>query len=701
MEYAPNSELVFGGVASYKQVLENLGVAELIRLDKEDYRSGLLREYITKAVFYSKGGPEAHNKTDISLIYDQRYVTKEGSLGDFVLIAQIQNVMRRLKEIDEGHISVNSVISLRAELIDNLFGNSKYLEGLRRYRNSVGPYITIPAEMVEQEFGQVVSLLNSRHINVLDSFMTNVEFLSGFIKIHPFEDSDGRVARILYNNYAIKNGFRGMHITEELRQVHEAYLHPYFLTGSISSAIAGTLLLSLSPSRLEKLLENIDKTETESVQMLEIKDLIKLYMGKISPEMLKTDIEFLYLSGQKDPNPRYSAIWMAGYARLDSPVIMKAYYEEDSNSRIIAVHSMGLVDYKKYRNLIRNAALKDPDEGVRTQAVVQIAKNKDLDRQMAIDLITGRNGKGVLIALGKFYTFMPSDGETSWIPAQVLSINEDLDIRLRGYQSLVVHSDLESLHELVSRSLVHEGDLVKKEVVVELKRQGRLNLDEIADALSRQARTDGAVRMPLLGELVIMSEVNEKYVSLFKEIITAKSGYSDSERAHAIYLLGREKGSDDLYEYVKGDSKRSQLENAAILLAYEETLGRAYRGDIDRPRIDMVEIAGSGSDLVLRGLMALIIQKHSRGGGANLIEDEPTRNNGEFAGLVRGNESTSDRNSIFAEIVSMNNAKYGDIFDPIRMLAFNGNGAKPLLTVVRGEAQKESKPQNPVNKLKS
>lgn len=661
MEGDTNNGLNFRTLDSYRQVLEKLGVPELLRLDPEENRKALFENYAFKAIFYSDEGLDAHKLSTATLYQNEKLIQKEGRLGDKTLQRQLPSVIEALFELENREITVPDVVSLRELLIKNLFGNSKYASGLRRYRNSVGDaFITGPSENVEAELKQNLKRLNKKHDNITNSFLEDVLFMSEFIKIHPFEDTDGRVARLLYNWYALSHGFRAIQITKPLRNAHINCLNPFHYSNYVGGSAAATLLLSLSPPRMEKLMKNLEKAETDSPYMLEIKTQLKLYvnqdlnngkkLGTQEEKRIREIAESLYAKGSaEDPHFKYAGLWIATYAGVDTPIIKRAYAEggHDSKLRTLAIASMGKTNYPKYKEDIMAALVHDGSEDVRMQAVIQIGNNKDLNHEIANGIINRNETQGLLVVLGKYYTKAKPEGAFSVETARRLMEYPDKDVKVRGFQAFIAHADESQILEALQKRLPLEDSLVKKETVVELKRHNKINLPMVAEELTKMAETDEAIRVPLLGELSLLQKMSPSYMPLMENILDSGAKYSEAERHYAIYLLGREIGSDELYEkYASKIDMKSDLERLALLNVHTDSLEKLAKDQLE-PRYDIPRLIFPNGRTELEQITVLEqnIMRLKMGMPLNLNPDE--RSNAALTEAARDSKG----NGVFRQII--------------------------------------------------
>ncbi len=683
----------------YKKALSSMGISELIRLLPEDspanYQS-IIADYVVKAIWYSRQGTDAHRQSAASLLYGKNFIKKEGTLGDMILLMQLIEVVDQLEKFEKYPVTVNSLKTLRGTLIKNLFGNSKYGPGLRRYRNSTGPYITEPMESMSNQLKKTISLLNTKHEDPTEAFMNGIQFYAEFIKIHPFEDTDGRTARLLYNWYAIKNRIRAIHISEEFKDMYTEVLHPYYLSGYIGSAVTSMLLLTLTPTRIDRLKKLMKREETDSLTIVELKALLKASLNMADPEELGRDVSRLFEARSEKKNYSYAALWLCNLTNLDHEVIRRAYEEtEDPKLRVLAVNVMSKINYQKYKDLIMGSLLKDPDENVRAQAVMQIGLKGDINK-IHPKIIESEKSALVLMTLGKALTFVDGHGETEPNMLQKtikrLMADEEPNVRLRGYQAFAARSGVEEITGMLAGDFLKIDSMLQKEVIVELNRTNRLNTPQISRRLSELAKDDITIKQHLLGELGIKGVSGNGYESLFRHILST-NGHTDGERAHAIYLLGKQKGYDYLCELKELlGPVYSKLEKLAVALVYLDSLEST--NGISPPKHTLNDILPSGSSLEIMAKVALAIEVSKSGHDIDnrvlSVLTEGNTGSNPFGMVLRGraNGETNAR---------ANGGAMETIFNEIVRLCTKHPEPSTPTTTLRAEAPRSPRPRMRLN----
>ena len=110
-------------------------------------------------------------------------------------------------------IKVSDILEVHRLLMENL--NSRIAGSFRKVNVRVGNYLCPNPGMVNRLLHQWIEEVN---LPISDAKAVHV----GFEKIHPFEDGNGRVGRILYNWHRIKAGLP-IHIIHEGKEQMEYY----------------------------------------------------------------------------------------------------------------------------------------------------------------------------------------------------------------------------------------------------------------------------------------------------------------------------------------------------------------------------------------------------------------------------------------------------------------------------------------------
>ena len=579
--------------ADYSSALKSLGVDQFLKLPESESKDELLVQYILKAIFYSKDESDPHNKSIEELVVTGKIAGKDGDLSDGIQRSRVYKVRQRLMDLEESGVTIGNVLGLRSTLIEDVYGNGKHHHDLRRYRLSNGPHITANAEKVGAAMAKTLLLLDDQKPSVAEAHVQASRFISEFLNVHPFEDANGRTSRILYNWYAIRNGLRPIHVSGETKDALLSYMHPFFISGYLGSAVALTVRLSLDKEREAGLLDALDRSRADSPYEVELRHNLHLltdpqrYARIPESEKLKSDIADLYQKGMKggDKSLVSAAVWLSSAAKIDNGELFDlALQNKDPGVRALTIYAIGNLKLHRYKpKLLDILGDRSEDENVRMQAAVQLGESKGKTSNEVVQVlgIATRPGapETVVLAIAKYYALRGEGSEADrkrmlefgkWLMA-----SKSEEYKLRGYQTYIVHANEQEIAGLVKNGIGGLSGVVKKEIVVELSREekvrGRpvLNHSAIATELSKIAEFDAGVRRPLLGELIMADKINPNYVPFLDKII--ESGiYEKAEKAHAIYALSRVKGIEYLIDrhLSKGHiSPDNRSENLAVLLS--------------------------------------------------------------------------------------------------------------------------------------
>lgn len=133
--------------------------------------------------------------------------------------------------------NVNSDGVLNEELIitvANLINSSS--EYISNGYRSVGKYITgtnIPISAPNEIRTDLLNLIKCYYNDWknIDPFEREARFHIGFIRIHPFEDGNGRTGRLILNYNLLKQGIAPIIITTDLEEYYNSYIHDNDIMG--------------------------------------------------------------------------------------------------------------------------------------------------------------------------------------------------------------------------------------------------------------------------------------------------------------------------------------------------------------------------------------------------------------------------------------------------------------------------------------
>ncbi|MHB1830526.1 MAG: Fic family protein [Candidatus Micrarchaeaceae archaeon] len=550
---------------NYAEILEQLGVIDLIKLDGN--KDAVLISNLLKSVFYSSvnNGNSFENE---ELIVNGSLINKDGRLPDYLQIINLKSVIDIFSSINWGEVNVDHIENVRKALLNGVYSNGKYLDGIRRYRTSVGPYFSSPRETLKEDFDDAAGMLSRCFDSPIMNLLHAVDFKLKFIYLHPFEDGDGRTGRLMTNYYLINNGIKPMHISSDTDGFWPESLNAFHIAGSTGPYLVSALIQIIGHDNAQALAEKVKKLDAIDGYSLALKANILVQTGNTTPQEINGDISRLYSIGRGNFELVSNALWLASVTKSDSDAIIDAYSDPDPRIRAFSIYTMGKANFKKYRKDIISAASSDSNEQARMVAVVEIGLNGSMTSELALELLKNEHSEIVMIAIAR-YAASAKDGSGMDSVVNFLVETGDYDLKVRSYRIMMRYYDDGIVADIIRNRLLLEHDDLRKGAVIELNRSNRINDEKIAAALCDIAVKDKLVRESVLGELIGNDNVNSIYDPLLKRIVKDDLTYkcTNFEKSYAIYILGRAHG----YDYIKSEfdmdeSKLSNQEKIAVTL---------------------------------------------------------------------------------------------------------------------------------------
>ena len=94
----------------------------------------------------------------------------------------------------------------------------------KRFPNEVGGIETCEPEMVHKEMVRLLKEYNAKKEKTLEDI---IDFHQRFESIHPFQDGNGRVGRLIMFKECLSNGIVPFIITDELKMFYYRGLHEW------------------------------------------------------------------------------------------------------------------------------------------------------------------------------------------------------------------------------------------------------------------------------------------------------------------------------------------------------------------------------------------------------------------------------------------------------------------------------------------
>lgn len=171
------------------------------------------------------------------LTHDQtRYIYETNTIGmenGAVNVDDIMETVNHFKCIDmviddsNKRLSETFIKQLHLTLKNGTSDSRKDWLAVGSYKklpNEVGGHSTTPPEQVAQEIGYLLSAYNK---NKNKTFQELIEFHAAFETIHPFQDGNGRVGRLILFKECLRNNIVPFIIDEELKMFYYRGLHQW------------------------------------------------------------------------------------------------------------------------------------------------------------------------------------------------------------------------------------------------------------------------------------------------------------------------------------------------------------------------------------------------------------------------------------------------------------------------------------------
>ncbi len=217
------------------RTLEARGRIKLIHLGKDDWRK------FTEAFTYDTNAIEGSIVTEkevASILEKNKWPEKPtGDISETYGVAEAIAHIRKTKD----HIS----IELLKELHRIAFKNSKRFAGNFRERGKEVAVVDASGNIIHRgaPSSQVVPLLKElvrwykNNKNRYPALVLAAVVHNQFENIHPFEDGNGRVGRLILNNILLKHGLPPLNIELKNRREYYAALQAYEMGGNIRPMI--------------------------------------------------------------------------------------------------------------------------------------------------------------------------------------------------------------------------------------------------------------------------------------------------------------------------------------------------------------------------------------------------------------------------------------------------------------------------------
>lgn len=534
-------------ILDYKTSLEEIGVDKILLSDVTKDKESQQTQMVFRSLYYliekeskTYKGPPSRDK--------------ESDLEESLLLLNSSSILDFVQRKDNSEIKTSDLGSLRKLMFKNLLGKYYYAE-LRRYKNRCGIYVTKDPLLIEKELEKQLNVLNRYSTNnIATNFLNAVDFLIEFIKLHPFEEGDGRVGRLIANYFLLNNKIRPVIITDnraEMMKIIELFSFSEYKVGFVALTLANVV----NERKDTEFIDRLSMLKTNNPYTREIKDLILIYLGKGAAVNFDDEIKYLYSLGVRSEHFLKAASWLTFLSKKDNELLSDIYKIGDNDTKALSLLVMEAIDNKKYGPVFLEN-LNSDNEKIRTVSVGILGRTNLIDNDIFTQILNNDASINVLINLGRAISKNVSD-EKLINNLERLIEDQPIDVRIGGYYGIIrTHEDHKIVDILNSRINIEEG-VVKKNIIEELSTTDKINNRQIAEIVERLANEDTEIRYTLLGELTRKPAINEIYLPLLEKLV--KNGTS-TEKTYATYLLGRERGS----AFDAGNSRITTAENLAI-----------------------------------------------------------------------------------------------------------------------------------------
>lgn len=151
-------------------------------------------------------------------------------------------------------------VELITEVADLINASSMYISNGYRKTGNVLADTDIPISNPDNIETDMKKLLYDYEYTwrELDVFEREAMFHINFIRIHPFEDGNGRTARLILNFNLIKQGKSPVIITTDLNEYYQSYIHDNSFEGMAN-------LFNIQSRKEEKVLEQLEQEYQENL----------------------------------------------------------------------------------------------------------------------------------------------------------------------------------------------------------------------------------------------------------------------------------------------------------------------------------------------------------------------------------------------------------------------------------------------------
>lgn len=542
---------------------EKLDIEDLIRARETDIEE-FLAGRIVRTIFYSSAIEGNSTKEHDASVLLENDLVREGSggLDDSLELINHRKLFKRMVELSRKTVTVEDVLLLQKSLFSNMLGTHT---GIRRHRVTVGNHIA-PACDVAAELDELLELINTRPDSATDAFCKAMDFHLRFVHLHPFEDGNGRVARLLMNLYLLKSGIKPVIVTTETKQLYNDTIAIFHSTDYETAFTYFMLLNALEKSERERVTERLVSSGTNDPDLLELKILGRLFSGNAVDDTAKEEIKRLYNAPIIGTNHKVAALWAAGMLKADMHIVPDAFSDPEEAVRATAIWAAANTDMKKYEKAIRNKAVGDKSIAVRSASVALLAKSNLLDA-VTIRAVAKETDETMLVRLARSLASLDLNVGVNDI-IESLEKNRSVDVRMRAYQASLAQNPDGSHVTAAIEAIPREGSVVAYGIFKVIEKERKLDSLQVSQKLFNIGKGDKEVLHLLLSKFAKDETLGKNASDYFEALLSSKMLTADEE-PYALYILGRKRGSDYLDSRfgARLSKDNSTAKNLAIFLS--------------------------------------------------------------------------------------------------------------------------------------
>ncbi len=558
----------------YLDALRSLGVADAISSSAEQD----LREVAFRSIFYSRlDEPQRHNPHEMLL--DGGIDIRDGHFQDYMLLLSLDKIGLQLKEMQRRDMHIGDVTGMMEAAFGSMLGRYSN-KGYRQYTNRTGDtgvYVTLEPHQIGEELESIIKAFNSNANDNAELLLNSLVFFLDFVKLHPKENGNGRLARLFCNGYLTGNGILPMTVVS-LKESNDMYLRSIgvqHMSGYIGGFLGWAIVSMIGKSKIREILDNAPQPSPHNPHEIELHIILSvLSNATLDRDRVGRTAEWMYERGAKLGNEslRQAALWISTMTRLENTLLEKAVSECDDGTVAMGLLLMEMRDYDRYVDHIKKIA-KFGGNHSRMAAIGILGRHAGgFDDELIEWVVKNEPNPKIVGLLARALREVERDRALAIIE-RLMGRDEDV-IRFNAYRSQIALAEDGELPRLIRASVEVGSERLAKGVIEVVSGMSKLDTPGVPEILSEAAKRRGDIRKVLLGELLLSRHVDPEYVHMCSQIM--KGDYDAIDNAYATYLVGREKGLGYInseFGRAPYDPARSTFENTATILAYVKDLG--------------------------------------------------------------------------------------------------------------------------------